>query len=1684
MSQATKEAVNNRATSQESDSVAKGLENLRRRLLDLTNRNKLISFRHTRSSLRIVDADFELIYAKLLDDQKLPFVHVPEPDRKYIAEAGEKPPAKDFADHLGWSTSFDLDSDEGQAGCLPVLHYQEDLETLVRKIGTASRTAIEESGANLLHLVFGFLEWRESDDSTQVRQAPLIVVPVSLITPKTKDENRSISLQYTGEDLSTNLSLAEKMRTDFGIDLPDLQDDETPEQYFKRFEPILRKKRDWRICRQVSLALLSFGKLLMYLDLDPARWTANKSLLKHPRLADIFSASTADGLSFASEFDIDHEEAQGEIIPLVCDADSSQHSALIEAMRGKNLVIEGPPGTGKSQTITNLIAAAIAKGKRVLFVAEKMAALEVVKRRLDDYGLGDFCLELHSHKTSKVGLLQSLDDRIGASRRFVAPTTLPEKQKLLTDKKLDLTKYVSLLNKPYACIARTPFELIWQRDALRDSVPAKLHGIEAVTFSDAFIWDHQNVQARKDMVATYSAHLRRMVEAGGQVERRSNPWGWLPVVDLHASSQEQLLKTLPTLINSYSKRILLVRAFSEQFPTDSGDHFAVLDRWFGTAANTSEVDSKELAEADARANAPKIFESNCPYELLGALSEKRGYETVEDFITAVQRYHTVVSTLPGQEKLLNSGVDAEFRRHDEAVLGLGLSDYSLQELGSLGVALANTEQRMARLKSASHDLSQALGVRESFTFRCVADLLAARELLAAAPLHLSHLRGPQFAKDGLIHLLTLGQQQCSELLAEQKSLSEHFVVESELAPDELLSSAKVLETTPWYLRLGGQYRGAASLYKSLCTTTVKRTRPQKAASLRLLAHYRAKLDSFSNSGEYRSALGNNFSSLTTEWEDLLATAKWHEDVFARLPEHQTFASEVRSALLTLPATRLRSLLDASTRNFPDSNTLDDALRALSDLHLRAPNLRFDEADVQIEDFLAQVRLLAMASSTLLKALEPLGLPQSATRGEITAVFDSLQAARRLRDALQTNNEARVILGDHFRGEATSIEPLNRVLSTVRAIQESAVPKDIQTWLLCEEFPIRVRWLKSWVEESRENNDAIEAAKQNLEATLGSQLPFPPRTSLSALEKAVASLEWCLASRALLPIWVEAERCARELRSSGLDQIVSFCLEGVVRHDQLSDAFEYLLCDSLLRLLFGQNPHLWHLSGVTHQELRSQFASLDGSVIKLNRQAIAHLASRRPVPAGFRGAVVKETTDLALIQHEISKQRAHIPIRQLMLRAGLAIQALKPCFMMSPMSVAQFIAPGRLSFDLIVMDEASQLRPEEALGAIARATQMVVVGDPKQLPPTSFFQRTIDDEAEEEEKSAVQEGESILDVALGRYQPIRRLRWHYRSQHHSLIAFSNNEFYNGDLVVFPSAFHERPDLGVKYVAVRGTYENRRNPLEAERVIDAILEHIRLSPSESLGVVTMNFDQRELIEELLDMKLKENALASAWIEARENTAEPFFIKNLENVQGDERDVVFISVTYGPDSQGNLFQRFAGVNTQSGHRRLNVLVTRARKRTVLFSSLDPDQINSQPSTPWGVRALKAYMHFAKSGVSSSPVISPGAEPSNEHEAAIGSVLKANGYDVIPQVGVSGYYIDLAVRHPKKPGAFLLGIEFDGKSYHSGRSTRDRDRLREMTLVNQGWKLHRIWSTDWFKNRGAEIDRLLQRVRSLEMD
>jgi Protein of unknown function (DUF4011)/AAA domain len=372
-------------------------------------------------------------------------------------------------------------------------------------MGSAAKTAIEEFGANMLHLILGFLEWYESDDSQQPRLAPLVTVPAVMDRSAGRGLGFQCAIEHSGEDLATNLSLVERMRRDFGLEIPALGDDETPEEYFARFRPIFRQKPRWRIRRQITLTLLSFGKLLMYRDLDPSIWPA---IMTHPLVKELFEGRKTDTLIQADDFAIDDAELKSEVPHLILDADSSQHSALIHALRGQNLVIEGPPGTGKSQTITNLIGAALAKGKTVLFVSEKLAALQVVRKRLDEAGLGVFCLELHSNKTKKHALLSELEARLKARGSFREPRDLDHVLAELEQKKQFLTQYVAEINRRVQPFDVTVFEIVWARDRYRRELPCEVTG----SVPNALAFTRTHYAQKEGFLSVYSQHLTAVLE--------------------------------------------------------------------------------------------------------------------------------------------------------------------------------------------------------------------------------------------------------------------------------------------------------------------------------------------------------------------------------------------------------------------------------------------------------------------------------------------------------------------------------------------------------------------------------------------------------------------------------------------------------------------------------------------------------------------------------------------------------------------------------------------------------------------------------------------------------------------------------------------------------------------------------------------------------------------------------------------------------------------------------------------------------------------------------------------------------------------------------------------------------------------------------------------------------------------
>lgn len=559
-------------------------------------------------------------------------------------------------------------------------------------------------------------------------------------------------------------------------------------------------------------------------------------------------------------------------------------------------------------------------------------------------------------------------------------------------------------------------------------------------------------------------------------------------------------------------------------------------------------------------------------------------------------------------------------------------------------------------------------------------------------------------------------------------------------------------------------------------------------------------------------------------------------------------------------------------------------------------------------------------------------------------------------------------------------------------------------------------------------------------------------------------------------WAQYQEALQSCEGTTLAPLLR-CAQGKgVAAERLVDVTEKRLLRAWLDRALREREALRGFSGPSHESTARSFAELDHQWVgQTSARLQAFLASQRP--NGKLDAA--RSSQLGILQGEIRRKRGLRPIRELLRDAGDVVQELKPCFMMSPLSVAQFVAPEGARFDVVVFDEASQVEPADALGAIARGQQLILVGDNKQLPPTPFF-RSIG--AWEEESSGqtgaapLSDMESILDKGAAVFPKVQ-LKWHYRSRHESLIAFSNYRFYDNELLVFPSNQAPCDKLGLVLTYKLGDLYDRgksqTNREQARRVADAVFEHARKYPDLSLGVGAFSQRQQQAILDEIERRLREDDSAQEFF--RRDKAEPFFVKNLETIQGDERDVIFLSIGYGKAAPGErLNMGFGPLNLDGGWRRLNVLITRARRRCIVFSSIRGLDFDLSATQAKGVHALKEYLEYAEKGTLPVSRVGDG-EFGSEFERAVYGALAARGIHMHRQVGCRGYAIDMAVIDPQEPGRYILGIECDGAMYHSCPTARDRDRLRQQVLEDLGWRIHRIWSTDWYRKPGQELERAL---------
>ncbi|WP_339731206.1 DUF4011 domain-containing protein [uncultured Gimesia sp.] len=590
-----------------------------------------------------------------------------------------------------------------------------------------------------------------------------------------------------------------------------------------------------------------------------------------------------------------------------------------------------------------------------------------------------------------------------------------------------------------------------------------------------------------------------------------------------------------------------------------------------------------------------------------------------------------------------------------------------------------------------------------------------------------------------------------------------------------------------------------------------------------------------------------------------------------------------------------------------------------------------------------------------------------------------------------------------------------------------------------------------------------------------------------ISSTLATLESIKANRTELKRWVSWSAIKQQAFGNGLGLFVEALEAQQIKPEGLRTTFEVSFVRWWLPKAIDRNDTLRQFQRFKHEDTIEDFCRLDQlarteSATQVRNQVAHDLPKPDQVP---------RKSELGLLRHQMGLKRPSKAIREVISGMPETFAKLAPCLLMSPLSIAQYLPPEQALFDVVIFDEASQITTWDAIGAIARGRQTIIVGDPKQLPPTNFFGRADGDEENEELEDYDRDLESILDEATASGLPLLQLNWHYRSQHESLISFSNWNYYENKLITFPSAVTEDRAVSLKHLpeAIYDRGKSRTNQIEAETLVADAVERMKswLTLAEddrpTLGVITFNSQQQTLIQDLFDQSLRE-APELEWFfdDAR---IEPTVVKNLENVQGDERDVMLFSITNGPDEArraiGHVSLNFGALNRQGGERRLNVAVTRARQELIVYVSFLPDQLKAERTTYQGVRDLKAFLEYAQKGKSvrgTNPVEAE-HEFESPFEEAVASALMAKGWQIVPQVGVSAFRVDLGIVHPDKPGSFLAGIECDGAAYHRVATARDRDKIREQVLRKLDWEILRVWSPDWwYDSQGAleTIDLILQ--------
>jgi len=1610
------------------------LEYWEHQLLDLGKRNRMINYRERgRSALRLTEPAPEELYTRLARSEETLTFRRPV-DRETDVRVYS---ILSLLETLSAPLPV-LIGDIGAEGSL--MERQRTLRNLRAK----ARLAREEQGINILYLSFGFIEWKEGKGAAaQWIKSPLILMPAVLSLDAL---NAPYTLKKHEDDIVLNPTLEYYLKTEYGIQLPPFDPDtETPEDYFLKLEDTA-DKRGWRILRQVSLGLLSFAKISMYHDLLRNRQRIEENPVIRamagdpeavnqipPQLQDLYP----DAISPRDSYQ-------------VMSADSSQQDAILYSRHGVSFVMQGPPGTGKSQTITNIIAEALAAGKKVLFVSEKMAALQVVYRRLQEANLGDFCLPLHSHKANKKEVLRQIGANLKLEKQRVRDTALQSLEELSAIRE-ELNRYARELHTLNPQLGFSCYEIYGKLEAVRDAA--------TVIFScgDA-------LQVSQGQLQTWLAAVEGYAQALQRLDRRirENPWQGFSTHDTSYECNQQLQTRLSAMIQSLSQATALLETVTQApelsarltFP-DLPDFTEALQ----AVCHLGQIPDHWLRDFDFTGAESLAEEAR---NLSGRLSDLQA-EIGQVFTPAIHGYDY-------NRWLTALTAEAESLVPLPLLPGRNGASF-VQEAGFL-------KQQLQFLHAALSDACGGMAAANALlgtSFPVSGYSLSLLQSLSGLMAQNATLERSWFSGD---------LQALRNLAAETRRLTQtHLELKTGLLATwepELLS----IDPAPMLLRYKTDYTGAFKLLRiqyhrdrrqlQALSRVLLRELPDTLAvsALQQLKDYRDTLSRLeAQRPRLEAAFGSYYQGTDTDWA-ALDTALTVCEKLRRFP-----AGDVTGKLLALLATpysaqeeQLRQLLPELEAAFARGEQAVTALGAALDLS--APLFDGHKTLADIDGYLTKLNRLSARTAALepyLVAATPFDRICSAI-GQLNRYTETLALFTAL-SPLYT-----ATFGQLFQDEQTVWTPILSLLRETRQLKSHRL------------FPL----LTPLVNLPEDNRQQLLSLTGQLTDLYGQGQPhltelsrhFAPETCLTGLSLSalLTKLTGCLRCIHHQPRWVDYLEAKEACGELGLGDFITAV--------ETAD-----LTEDLTRSFLKGFYHLWlgavcdRLSAVrrfrrnTQEQRIEKFTELDDLQLQIAQMRIRETLIDG-LPASHR--LLRATDEVSVLERELAKRRNHMPLRKLFSMIPNLLMKLKPCLMMSPLSVSYFLETEAYHFDLVIFDEASQIFPEDAIGAIFRGAQVIIAGDSKQLPPTNFFAATAgsgDGDYDGEDSAEAPVADSILEEAAA-VLPNRTLRWHYRSKHEELIAFSNYQIYESGLITFPGSCQSAPDMGVEYIYLPdGVYDRsgrKNNVREAEECVRLVFEHIDKYPDRSLGIIAFSESQQTTIDTAITDYLERHPRYEWFFD--ENRDEPFFIKNLENVQGDERDTILFSICYGKDKRGQFYMNFGPLGLSGGERRLNVAVTRAKCNIKLIGSILPSEIDLNRARSEGARMLRAYIEYARKGASLLRPATGSAATEDPFREVVARFLEEHGYRVHRGVGCSDYKLDIGVEDPEHPGDFLAGIQCDGPAYAQSKTARDRDHLRLTVLRNMGWTLYRVWSTQWVRNPDEEAQALLAFLAGLQ--